>query len=162
MVWNCQGVGKTNFHKIVSEYAQEFEPAVFVLLETRVSGGNADWVIKRIGWKYSHRVEAYGFSGGIWILWNDKVNVRILGSDFQFVHMEFKFPDLDDWILFIGVYGSPKREVRKDLWKNLGDLARTVNCPWLLAGDFNAMLCEEEKKGGLSIGRLLARIFSNF
>lgn len=44
-----------------------------VLLATWVSGCNVDWVIKKIGMKCSHRVEAYGFSGGIRVLWNDKV-----------------------------------------------------------------------------------------
>ncbi|KAK5770907.1 hypothetical protein PVK06_047064 [Gossypium arboreum] len=46
--------------------------------EPRVSGRKADEVIAKIGFQYSHRVEARGFSGGIWLGWNSSVNLEIL------------------------------------------------------------------------------------
>lgn len=44
------------------------KPHGIVLLEPRISGVKADRVISKIGFEFSHRIEAEGFSRGIWIL----------------------------------------------------------------------------------------------
>ena len=41
---------------------------MIVLLEPRISGLKVDAFIKNSSFNKSHRVEAEGFSGGIWIL----------------------------------------------------------------------------------------------
>lgn len=52
-----------------------------VLLETTVSGQRADKVIKRLGFDQSHRVEAQGFLGAIWILYHEGVKVEVVRND---------------------------------------------------------------------------------
>lgn len=42
----------------------------------------------------------YGFCG------RKKFSVQVVDNDFHFVHMKKKFSQLDEWILFIGIYGS--------------------------------------------------------
>lgn len=162
MVWNCQGAGNVNFHKVLKEYIREFEPAVVVLVETRVSGVTAECVIKKVGMPFSHRVEACGFSGGIWVLWKSGVDLRVEANNFQFVHMKLKLSDLDDWMFFTGVYGSPRWGERRELWLALGRIATSVRGPWLLAGDFNALLSDDEKKGGVCRGRSSCPLFQQF
>lgn len=151
IVWNCQGAGYPNFHRIMKEYIREFNPSVVVLQETRtssISSHVAERVIKNIGWKFSHRVKACGFSGGIWVLWKEAVCVNIEENHFQFVNVKVKFPLVDEWVQFTGVYGSPNRILRRELWSMLGRIAHGVNGLWLVSGDFNAMLNDDEKKGG--------------
>ncbi|KAL4311796.1 hypothetical protein GQ457_01G023690 [Hibiscus cannabinus] len=46
----------------------------------------SDKVIKFSGFEWSFRVEAHGFSGGIWVLWRDTVRFDILVVSNQFVH----------------------------------------------------------------------------
>ncbi|KAH1108091.1 hypothetical protein J1N35_011859, partial [Gossypium stocksii] len=41
--------------------------------ETRVSGSKVDLIIAKLGFQFSHCMEAIGFSGGIWIGWKDSV-----------------------------------------------------------------------------------------
>ena len=50
--------------------------------------------------------------------------------------------------LFTTVYGSPQAKTRMRLWSDLTDIVSTVNGPWIVAGDFNTILCENEKCGG--------------
>jgi hypothetical protein len=45
------------------------------------------------------------------------------------------------------------------MWEDLLSIANTMNEPWLLAGDFNDIACEEEKKGG---ARVCMRKCNNF
>ncbi|KAA3474251.1 putative Transposon TX1 [Gossypium australe] len=44
----------------------------------RISGCKADLLIAKLGFENSFRVEAMGFVGGIWLLWNDDIIVDIL------------------------------------------------------------------------------------
>ncbi|KAL4323226.1 hypothetical protein GQ457_11G022260 [Hibiscus cannabinus] len=61
-------------------------PDVQAIMEPRVSGLNADNFIRRAGFDYSYRVEANGFSGGIWVMWKNIVNIDVVAVDNQFIH----------------------------------------------------------------------------
>ncbi|XP_061366774.1 uncharacterized protein LOC133309926 [Gastrolobium bilobum] len=49
------------------------------------------------------------------------------------------------------VYGSPRRCEREILWENLEELAASVNSPWIILGDFNSVLKQCEKVGGMDV-----------
>lgn len=49
------------------------------------------------------------------MLWKDTIGVEVLWNDFQFVHLRVKFPELDNWVVFSGIYGSPCRQFRRAL-----------------------------------------------
>ncbi|KAH9725610.1 putative ribonuclease H protein [Citrus sinensis] len=118
-----------------------------IIMEPRISGKQADDFIKCSGFEYSHRIEATGFSGGIWILWRGYFDVEVLFNHKQFVHFKIsKNNNLETWIT--AVYASPNPILRRQLWDHLDFLARTVHGPWLVGGDFNSILCADEKKGG--------------
>ncbi|KAH9697020.1 reverse transcriptase domain-containing protein [Citrus sinensis] len=55
---------------------KNYNPSMVVLMEPRISGVKADEFIKNSGFDHSHRVEAVGFSGGIWILWQSSIAVE--------------------------------------------------------------------------------------
>lgn len=65
---------------------QTHRPHIIALLELRISGETADRTIRKIGYQNAHRVEATGFSGGIWLLWDDFWKVDILSTTTQFIH----------------------------------------------------------------------------
>ena len=48
------------------------------LVETKTSGKQADSICKKIGFDYWVRVEAVGFSGGIWVFWKEHLGVELL------------------------------------------------------------------------------------
>ncbi|KAJ4851481.1 hypothetical protein Tsubulata_031154 [Turnera subulata] len=130
---------KPQFPRSLKLYVQRYKPSIVVIVEPRISGRSADRVIRRLRFRRSHRIEARGFSGGIWILWReDLVSVQILACHAQFIHI--KITDDRHSFLFTAVYGSPQAAPRRALWQNLGVLAPTIREPWLIAGDFNAIL----------------------
>ncbi|WCJ40291.1 DNAse I-like superfamily protein [Euphorbia peplus] len=146
-VWNCQGTVNARFLRTLKMFLQNHSPSVIVLVETKCSGRIADSVIKKIGFDFSHRVEAIGYSGGIWTLWNNLFSIKIVASSWQFVHMQVHSP-FTDTFFFTAVYGSPNPVRRINLWEGLKSMAPQTRGPWLLAGDFNATLCSEDKRGG--------------
>ncbi|KAA3470000.1 reverse transcriptase [Gossypium australe] len=79
-------------------------------LVPRVSGAKADCIIAKLGFQYSHRVEAIGFSGGIWLGWKGSIRMEVVRSHPQFIltkvwHMSSTRP------FFISfVYANPNRQ----------------------------------------------------
>ncbi|XP_019200262.1 PREDICTED: uncharacterized protein LOC109193892 [Ipomoea nil] len=49
----------------------------------------------------------------------------------------------EPWAFAI-VYGSPVHQLRKRMWDELQSSKRRISGPWLVAGDFNAVSCQEE------------------
>lgn len=118
-VWNCQGAASPGFHRTLQSLLQGYKPDILVLVEPRIVGVQADKAIRRIGYPFSHRVEARGFSGGIWLLWKDKVNVEVLVNHRQFIHVRVCSTPGAVPCLFTAVYGSPTPTLREKLWEDL-------------------------------------------
>lgn len=56
----------------------------------------------------------------------------------------------DYFALLDVVYGSPQRSKRRALWNSLNQISDKVDGPWIIAGDFNAILESDEKRGSLA------------
>ncbi|KAL4272499.1 hypothetical protein GQ457_13G019110 [Hibiscus cannabinus] len=50
-------------------------PDIVAIFEPRISGQAANTFVHRSEFEYSYRVEARGFSGGIWIMWRGSVHI---------------------------------------------------------------------------------------
>ncbi|GMI86879.1 hypothetical protein HRI_002357200 [Hibiscus trionum] len=129
------------------------KPDVVVFMEPRISGHRAESVIAALGFPHSHRVEAAGFSGGIWVAWYDRVSVSILSTHFQFINFRITHRASHSTLLATAVYASPSASGRKALWNHLHNLAATIRSPWIIFGDFNATLSSEDRQGCSSSAR---------
>ena len=92
MCSNCRGAGGRNFHRRVRASSglgllNQSNVDVLMLLETRISGRRADMVIRKLGFTHWIRVEACGYVGGIWLMWNeDSHRVEYLCSNEKLIH----------------------------------------------------------------------------
>lgn len=144
--WNVQGAGSDGFRRAFMLLRHQYNPNIVVLCEPRISGSAADAFIKKSGFEHSFRVEAQGFSGGIWIMWDRGLDIQILSYSKQFIHAEISLSGEKVWMTF--VYGSPVSRRRKKLWEALNNIASGCKCPWMIGGDFNSILRDSEKRGG--------------
>ncbi|KAI9125777.1 hypothetical protein K1719_003195 [Acacia pycnantha] len=162
ITWNCQRAFDKKFPSIFKSLVFNYKPDIFVIVEPRISGPKADKVIKKLGFQFSHRIEATGFSGGIWILWSSNVSITFLANQVQFIHMEVSWVHHGSTFLFTAVYGSPHKKFRQFLWQDLQLIANNLSSPWLLAGDFNAILSPDERRGGATHRACGCVSFNNF
>lgn len=103
-----------------------------------------------MGFSGSHIVESMGQAGGIWCLWDvQSWKVSILNSSPQWVHLSVSWKRQESWLITV-VYASPNLARRAQLWDDLSQLAETIDQPWSVLGDFNAILTDEERRGGAS------------
>lgn len=161
-IWNTQGAAALKFMSILKSFIQEHKPQVLVLVEPKISGVQADRIISKIGYQRSHRIEATGFSGGIWLLWSENIELEILYSHHQFIHTLVKWPEVGKYTHFTAVYGSPTPSTKEHLWNDLSMLASNTSNAWFVAGDFNATLSSNERQGGIASHHKGNRSFINF
>ena len=64
--------------------------------------------------------------------------------------------------LFTTVYASPRSAKRHILWNNLIKVADLHNMPWVIAGDFNEPLMEDDKYGGRAVSVSRSQLFKEF
>ncbi|KAL4298012.1 hypothetical protein GQ457_12G025440 [Hibiscus cannabinus] len=141
------------FIRVAKQYIRDHHLDVFVFVETRISGSNASDVIARLGFDNSFRVEAAGFSGGIWICWFSHVTIDIIYCHFQFILCRIYIPTSDKSCLATFVYASPDYRKRRALWDYLRDLSLHIQEPWVMLGDFNATLCSMDRRGCANYAR---------
>jgi hypothetical protein len=93
----------------------------------------------------SVKVDAQGFSGGLWVVWKSSCPpISVISVSRFCVHLQINGNSLDSWIMTI-VYATPHIYQRKDVWSEIEEFNRTINGPWCIAGDFNQALYEHEK-----------------
>ncbi|XP_031120944.1 uncharacterized protein LOC116024184 [Ipomoea triloba] len=95
--------------------------------------GFSDWV----------RVEAVGFSGGIWTFWNVSSQVSVIVTHPQFIILKIRNDQRNPWFYAV-VYGSPTHHLRRRLWAELTTVKHSLHGPLLIAGDFNSVITRED------------------
>ncbi|BFG33690.1 hypothetical protein CerSpe_199640 [Prunus speciosa] len=154
LCWNVRGAACANFKATMLELIKSQHMDILFLCEPRISGKKALSVVKSLGFPCYEIVEANGFSGGLWLLWNDaKVCVDVIGTTDQSIIICVSWPGQASW-LFSAIYASPCSKKRDQLWEYLQFVAGCHQMPWLLAGDFNEMLHIDEKLGGVPHNRI--------
>ncbi|KAK8586172.1 hypothetical protein V6N13_130694 [Hibiscus sabdariffa] len=141
------GCGDPRFLPATKKFLRYNKPNVVVFVEPRISGKRADSVISSLGFPYSHRVEATGFAGGIWLAWYDTISVTVDITHFQFMHFRITNNKTRSSFYATAVYASPTVSGRKFLWPHLERLGSTIRGPWIMFGDFNATLGPADRKG---------------
>ncbi|KAK5786661.1 hypothetical protein PVK06_041299 [Gossypium arboreum] len=66
----------------------------------------------------------------------------------------------NSFFLFV-VYGNPNKIKRRSLWSDILNVLPQDHLPWLILGDFNAILSDKDKKSDRSIGKR-CNYFGNF
>ena len=147
-VWNVQVAGSREVLNSLREHIHMHRPSIVALVETLISGAKAQSVCDRIEFRNCFRVEAQGFQGGIWVLWNsEEIEIEVINSHERFVMVEIKPHGQMSWLLTF-VYASPQIQTREILWRQLQQLATEYLKPWLLTGDFNETTSLEERNHG--------------
>ncbi|GLT60154.1 hypothetical protein SLA2020_329350 [Shorea laevis] len=162
LFWNVRGAASKGFLQTAQELIKKHKPDIFIIAEPRISGTTADDRINDLRFDESVKVDARGFSGGIWILWNRTVgDITILDCFSQAITLLVKQAHRDPWLLS-AIYANPVPTIREKLWQHLEQFTYTDGLPWLLLGDFNQIISSDEHAEGRVTGLRGASLMMSF
>ncbi|XP_016445653.1 uncharacterized protein LOC107770832 [Nicotiana tabacum] len=90
-------------------------------------------------------------NGKIWFFLDSVVQWDLLIDTEQQLTIRVYHQDIGKYIMMTFVYAKCSSLERLELWDSLYYLASDIELPWLVGGDFNVLLNEEEKIGGLPV-----------
>lgn len=122
LTWNCRGAGSDEFHRLLAEMLQQYNPTILVLLETRVKGSWSHHIMQYSRLNRCLLSEARGYAGGIWLFWDDNIlYLAPLSCNEQLLTVAMKIGDMVNWI-FSPIYTSPNVVYREVLWSYIQKL----------------------------------------
>lgn len=81
IIWNSRDVLKPNFQSYFGDLSRDHDPALFVVMETRLGGDRAKAITDRLPFDGAIHTNTIGYAGGLWLLWNlEKVEVSLLSK----------------------------------------------------------------------------------
>lgn len=161
--WNIRGLNNPLKQAEIKSLIANKKIGVMGVLETRVKVDNMQLVwrnLKLANWNLVHNY-SYDPLGRIWILYNANfVKLSVLHMSAQFIHCKIEWEG--SVFLWTCVYGSYDPSLRKILWNDLHMLSISINIPWLLQGDFNAVMSNFDRMGGNPIDEQAASDFQEW
>ncbi|KAH0723868.1 hypothetical protein KY290_005274 [Solanum tuberosum] len=87
----------------------------------------------------------------IWIFWEEDWEELDVVDSVQQVTIRFKRRGLNHYFRITAVYAKCSALKRLELWEKLEEIAENSTIPWLVGGDFNTIMDEDEKLGDLPV-----------
>ncbi|KAH0667944.1 hypothetical protein KY285_029150 [Solanum tuberosum] len=87
-------------------------------------------------------------AGKIWIFWDEDFKGQLILDTTQ--QLTIKLSQYNTSVLVTAVYAKCSNEERRELWADLVHIAEETDNSWIVGRDFNVILREEEKLGGLA------------
>ncbi|GKV06313.1 hypothetical protein SLEP1_g18214 [Rubroshorea leprosula] len=136
--------------KEIGKLVREERPDFLFLQESKLERVDDDlsrtvWNSRECGWVMK---ESIGASGGLLCFWNKK-NFDKTGDHTGDGYLRIS----GEWGIhkvkcsLVNVYGPNDRQKRLKLWDELRNMITEEGGRWLIAGDFNAVRCLEERRG---------------
>nr|XP_048326689.1 uncharacterized protein LOC125421532 [Ziziphus jujuba var. spinosa] len=144
---------KNKVEDLASDMQAAYDVVVLdaILMETQISGLQADRCIARIDWNKVVKVDPIGFSRGIWLLWKDELlDIDQISLSNQMVNVIINHTHKGKWF-FTALYASPISNVRNKLWSAIKEISKLNKFSWLLVGDFSYISSPLEKKRGMEV-----------
>ncbi|XP_073013699.1 uncharacterized protein [Typha latifolia] len=144
--WNCRGALKKDVLDRCRDMSREHCLDFVFLLEMHADWAKAKGVSRAMGRKWSSfTIPAEGISGGLILLWKTAIGyVDVVAVSRYAAHMVVSSSEGETWLM-TAVYASNQLDQQKLLWEELVGLG-SLGLPWLVGGDFNAILSMEEKR----------------
>ncbi|XP_027114526.1 uncharacterized protein [Coffea arabica] len=93
LLWNVRGAGHPGFRNHFLQLVQEHHPGIAILVETKLHGERAREICSNLPFDNFTVVDAIGFRGGMWILWNKaEIVLNPISNLSQVIHASIQMP----------------------------------------------------------------------
>ncbi|XP_071681466.1 uncharacterized protein [Lolium perenne] len=143
--WNGRGVGQAATVQGLVCLVQTYKTILVFICETRQSKERVENLRYRIGMKHCYQVSGDGKGGGIALYWTEDVIADLLSFSKRHIDVHISGGPYNHMWRATFVYGEPKPVDRHLMWTKLRQIKDKSNKPWLMMGDFNEAMWQEEQ-----------------
>jgi len=145
----CRGLGRSEAVQELCSLCELHRPWVVFLSETRYFDDRVDGLVRSLGMEGCVGVGSLDRGGGLALLWNREVVVKLESYDKLHIDMTVQLATNTSmpW-RFTSFYEESRRELRYRSWELLKLLKSRSTMPWLYVSDFNECLVASEQIGG--------------
>ena len=147
--WNCRGMGAPRAVQEMTKMVMKINPHVLFLIETKKKSTKMEWLRARWLFDNCFAVDSVGRGRGLALLWMNEVRLEVKSFSVQHIDANIKDCNGANVWRFTGYYGNPEVSQRCRSWDLLRQLKNQSSLPWFCAGDFNEIVADNEKIGGL-------------
>ncbi|XP_060200867.1 uncharacterized protein LOC132629156 [Lycium barbarum] len=147
LIWNIRSVNTQQAFQRLVMLQRRYKCSIVALMEPFQNCRHLHKYRRRLGME-----TAFANSNGkIWVFAEAAVQCEVIMDTEQQITLKLFHQDIGKDILATFVYAKCNEGERLELWDNLYHLANSMDLPWMVGGDFNVILAEEEKLGGLPV-----------
>lgn len=144
LTWNVRGIGGIASQRRLRKLCKLHNVSILFLLEPFISSDHLPSLASALGFT-SFLASA---NGKIWILWRHNIVLTFSSQTDQLYHVQCSHPAMLHSCALTSVYAKCTAVARRQLWSDLLHLQSEIrDQPWLLCGDFNAILNLGESAG---------------
>ncbi|XP_059295426.1 uncharacterized protein LOC132048754 [Lycium ferocissimum] len=158
MFWNIRSVNTQNAFERLIDLNRRHHYKVISLMKPFQEAEDLDIYRSRLGFDNA----ITNVSDKIQIFWSGDWNATVVANEVQHVTLKLHNPILQKEVMFIAVYAKCDAMERHDLWESVSYISLNHQMPWIVGGDFNIILSEEEKQGGLPVLQQETADFAQF
>ena len=143
LIWNARGVANKSTQSTIKFLIKAHRISIMAIIEPLIKP-NPDLFSRMFGLQF----KGVNDNGQIWLFAENGLVTDDWDSSEQVLHARISSNLFPVPFHISVVYGKCWREGRIPLWDKLRDLATKMEgLPWLVGGDFNIFLSEEERQG---------------
>jgi len=146
--WNCRGLGNCSAVRGLLDVQKREDSDILFRSEIKHDSKWIEWFRWRLEMPNMVAKSSTCTSGGLALFWRNGVDVNVKSMSKYHIDAIIKEVDGGRW-RFTGIYGESKTEEKDNTWALLRLLKAKSNLPWLCSGDFNEILFNCEKEGGV-------------
>ncbi|KAJ4825970.1 hypothetical protein Tsubulata_007732 [Turnera subulata] len=87
LVWNCQGIGRPLTVRALNWLVTKHRPSLIFVMECKQTRQRLEKIRRQLRYDQAEYVERVGLSGGLALWWRNDWNVRVLSSNFNYLHL---------------------------------------------------------------------------
>ncbi|XP_074288393.1 uncharacterized protein LOC141613556 [Silene latifolia] len=148
--WNIRGLNNPAKQKKIRRFLLQNKVGLFGLVETKIRSSSWNKARSTICDQWSICTNFSLHKGGIfWLMWDPlAVEVDISDVTNQCIHAKVYDKARMKKFWYTVVYGFNKVAERETLWSNIRRYHGSIQGPWIICGDFNAVMGSNERIGG--------------
>ncbi|XP_026410582.1 uncharacterized protein LOC113305796 [Papaver somniferum] len=146
--WNVCGFGNKDARNHLNMLIKTQNPDIIFLCETKNQSKRMSYLLKRFKYPNITLLDSIGLSGGLCILWKDGIDLQIIDAQMNMINCTVKLDSQNNSSMLTCIYGALNPSDKENQWNHLRNLRTTYTNPWIVIGDLNFILHQNEKEGG--------------